>query len=131
MINTHSSSAENADMTEEGSTDSTVHSVADFVAKISSIYESSTHTLAPSVSSMTFYRGQADSAWHLSPKLYREGLFKKENVLLSELTRLSPDSFAGMNHFDSLVKMQHYGLPTRLLDMTQNPLIALYFACVD
>ena len=108
-----------------------IGSVAHFVSVISDLHEKSIHTLSPTVSSMTFYRGQGDTEWRLTPKLYREKLFDHESVLIAELMRIAPESFIGMSRFDTLVKMQHYGLPTRLLDMTRNPLVALFFACAD
>lgn len=76
----------------------------------------------------TLFRGQADASWKFSPGLYREGLFLAENLLLTEIKHVCPKEILE-NRFDTLVKMQHYGMPTRLLDTTINPLVALYFAC--
>jgi hypothetical protein len=41
----------------------------------------------------------------------------------------SSDFQDDMYTLDRLVRMQHYSMPTRLLDISSNPLIALYFAC--
>lgn len=108
-----------------------VNSVSDFLARVTEEPKSAKDRLHSNVSSVTLFRGQADSAWSLSPSLYRQELFKHERALITELRRVRPDEFKGLTDFDVLVKMQHYGLPTRLLDMTHNPLVALYFACED
>ena len=109
----------------------TINNLTEFIQKISELNNSTNNYRSTSVSSINFYRGQANSNWELEPKLYRENLFKKEGILISEFLRVSPNEFDNGNYFDKLVKMQHYGLPTRLLDTTQNPLVALFFACYD
>ena len=78
-----------------------------------------------------FYRGHYEKGHSLEPKLFRKPPHKKsEDRLFREIQVLNPLDFAGdISTLDKLVRMQHYSLPTRLLDITSNPLIALYFAC--
>ena len=80
------------------------------------------------------YRGHENEKWTLLPTVYREGNGKgyrpKEFSLYQEMYRQNPEMFSDCpNLFSRLVKMQHYGLPTRLLDITKNPLVGLFFAC--
>lgn len=56
--------------------------------------------------------------------------FNNESAMYNDIIINCPESFSKCNtHLEKLVEMQHYGLPTRLLDITRNPLVALYFAC--
>lgn len=78
-----------------------------------------------------FYRGHADANYSLLPSIMRSAnLHRNESLLYHELLINCPDDFEKCHtHLEKLVKMQHYGLPTRLLDITRNPLVGLYFAC--
>ncbi len=87
-------------------------------------------------STETFFRGHDDAQFELTPSLLRkwpDGAWKymtSEDRLCKELLIAHYDEFQGDHYcFDRLVRMQHYGLPTRLLDVSGNPLVALFFAC--
>ena len=78
-----------------------------------------------------FYRGHNDANYSLIPSIMRSPkLQRNEGLIYHELLINCPDDFEKCHtHLEKLVKMQHYGLPTRLLDITRNPLVGLYFAC--
>lgn len=80
------------------------------------------------------FRGQ-DTQSPLLPKIARRDPRKNtksiEKEMLEEFRRRLAylDKVANMDDWDLLVYAQHYGLATRLLDWTTNPLAALWFAC--
>lgn len=103
-----------------------IHSATDV---IDFVKENAMRMYHTNVNSMSLYRGQSIYDWHLTPAVYRNNQFEYESIYVKELERIRPSEFINCDKFDKLVKMQHYGLPTRLLDVTFNPLVALYFAC--
>ncbi|OTG65550.1 FRG domain-containing protein [Acinetobacter silvestris] len=78
-----------------------------------------------------YFRGHSACGYELIPSIYRNNKnIEQEDILIKESLALCPKDFNDCkNTLEVLVKMQHYDLPTRLLDITSNPLIALYFAC--
>lgn len=80
-----------------------------------------------------FYRGHSNFNYELLPSIYRSNdWIKNEDKFIKEIILKCPNEFSQNNNtFQHLVKMQHYSLPTRLLDLTTNALIALFFACEE
>ncbi len=79
-----------------------------------------------------FYRGHSDVRYKSTPGIYRgkrNTLIQFEHEMIRELVSNNVDEMnSHKTLFEKLTVMQHYGLPTRLLDITQNPLMALYFS---
>lgn len=79
-----------------------------------------------------YFRGEPQDFGNTAfqPSIYRKkSLINKEDVLYQEMRRFNDLDFnEDKTTFDRLSRMQHYFLPTRLVDMTEDPLAALWFA---
>lgn len=83
---------------------------------------------------LPWFRGQSDSKWNLVPSLYRDRINKDYEREINRDFKLRASAyldFVPQNTLEWLFIMQHFGLPTRLLDWTESSLVALYFAVCD
>lgn len=107
----------------------TIRSIGDLIETVSEIVKTENLKF--------WYRGQSDSTWNLSPSVFRkpgstlEMKAEERDLMHTFRSRASiryerKPSFEDIAGWISL--MQHYGLPTRLLDWSRSPLVASYFA---
>jgi hypothetical protein len=89
-----------------------------------------------------WWRGHAKAKWRLEAQVHRRDPEHPERPLYDEAALIGhfvsrapsrshtpcPDA---EDYFGWLFLAQHYGLPTRLLDWSENPLVATYFAVAE
>ena len=89
---------------------------------------------APNEDLRLVFRGQRNADWHVTPSLYRAERARLEDQLqaLEHAVRFLQARLGGLTDLEGVALAQHYsleaGVTTWLLDVTWDPLVALFFA---
>ena len=74
-----------------------------------------------------FFRGHSSHEFKLIPSLYRnKKYYDNEDLMYMDFKTQFYNELAHKKYIEILTTMQHYNMPTRLLDTTSNPLVSLY-----
>ena len=101
------------------------------IDKIESVSDLLKHLKITISGESVWYRGQVDSSWPLMPSLARRREWLDAEMEM--LKRFKQNAYPRLRNrpqgeWEWLFLAQHHGIPTRLIDWTENPLIGLYFA---
>ena len=108
--------------------ENTYYSLEGYISCIKEIYEREKKN---DCKKHLFFRGQANESWVLTPTVLRENKYNEKELVLDFYHYGPLHSFnydLDNDRLSLLTDMQHYEVPTRLLDWSLSPLSSLYFA---
>ena len=115
-----------------------ITSVSEFSSLITKLDENSEEArgagnacFGPEGKKACLYRGLSKARYPLKTADYRNGieLYESEYEMYKDVARVFPKEFLhDTKVIDRLLRVRHYGIPACLINVTHNPLIALFFA---